>query len=166
MFGVFTGSFIVNTVVGHIFTDTTPCGSSYGKVFKVLVVAIKNSCVLRFFDKAAVKTGDAFSWRLCTVTQVEEAKQLLKMVPIFIATIILSLIFSQVQTFFIKPLASLKSIVQIFMLISLRPGNAKANQESQGHHHAPKNGYRNVLIHSYHGIGLSIGGKTMWIDIS
>ncbi|KAK4791238.1 hypothetical protein SAY86_031651 [Trapa natans] len=194
MFGVFTGSFIANTVVMWVqenfswgmgyaiqtigltfalclflvgtpfYRHQKPHGSSYDKIFKVLVAAIKksnvpipsdpkelhelsleeykkmeknmisNSPALRFLDKAAVKTEEISSWTLCTVTQVEETKQLLKMVPIFIATIIPSLIFSQVQTFFIKqgvtlnrhltssfeiPSASLKSLVQIFMLISL-----------------------------------------------
>ncbi|KAK4789999.1 hypothetical protein SAY86_017303 [Trapa natans] len=194
MFGVFTGSFIANTVVMWVQEDfswgmgyaiqtigltfalcfflvgtpfyrhQTPHASSYGEIFKVLVAAIRksyvpvpsnpkdlhelslkeykkmekhmieNSPVLRFLDKAAVKIGETSSWKLCTVTQVEETKQLLKMVPIFIATITPSLIFSQVQTFFIKqgvtldrhlttsfviPTASLKSIVQIFMLISI-----------------------------------------------
>lgn len=81
-----------------------------------------------------MKTGQASPWTLCTVTQVEETKQLLKMVPIFIATITPSLIFAQVHTLFIKqgvtlnrhltasfeiPPASLKSLVQIFMLVSL-----------------------------------------------
>ncbi|KAK4790649.1 hypothetical protein SAY86_017953 [Trapa natans] len=194
MFGVFTGSFIANTVVMWVQEDfswgmgyaiqtigltfalclflvgtpfyrhQTPRASSFGEIFKVLVAAIRkssvpvpsnpkdlhelslkeynkmekhmieNSPVLRFLDKAAVKTGETSSWKLCTVTQVEETKQLLKMVPIFIATITPSLIFSQVQTFFIKqgvtldrhlttsfviPTASLKSIVQVFMLISI-----------------------------------------------
>eukprot|EP01018_Ginkgo_biloba_P013368 Gb_20175 [translate_table: standard] len=50
-----------------------------------------------FLDKAAVKTDADFTrgktpspWRLCTVTQVEELKILIKMLPIWISTILLS----------------------------------------------------------------------------
>ncbi|KAI6668774.1 hypothetical protein NL676_007179 [Syzygium grande] len=49
---------------------------------------IDNTPTLRFFDKAATKTGPTSSWILCTVTQVEEAKQIFKMVPILIATFV------------------------------------------------------------------------------
>ncbi|MED6109781.1 hypothetical protein PIB30_036724 [Stylosanthes scabra] len=59
---------------------------------------------LRFLDKACVKTSSSTNnpWRLCTVTQVEETKQMLKMVPILIATFVPSTMMAQVNTLFVK----------------------------------------------------------------
>ncbi|OMO98243.1 Proton-dependent oligopeptide transporter family [Corchorus capsularis] len=89
---------------------------------------------LRFLDKAAVKTGPNSPWMLCPVTQVEETKQMVKMIPILIATFIPSTMVSQVGTLFIKqgttldrrmgphfeiPPACLTVFVTIFMLISI-----------------------------------------------
>lgn len=55
--------------------------------------------VFRFLDKAAIQTGRS---KLCTVTQVENAKILLNMVPIFCCTIIMTLCLAQLQTFSIE----------------------------------------------------------------
>ncbi|CAK9178470.1 unnamed protein product [Ilex paraguariensis] len=59
----------------------------------------------RFLDKAAVVTdpeGNTKSrWRLCTVTQVEEFKSFIRVLPIWASTIALSLSFAQLSTFFI-----------------------------------------------------------------
>ncbi|KAG0520591.1 hypothetical protein BDA96_08G087400 [Sorghum bicolor] len=41
-----------------------------------------------FLDKAAVDNGDKRAWSLCTVTQVEEAKIILRMMPIFLSSIL------------------------------------------------------------------------------
>ncbi|KAL2921286.1 Protein NRT1/ PTR FAMILY 5.2 [Bienertia sinuspersici] len=57
---------------------------------------------LRFLNKAAVITGSRDPRKLCTVTQVEETKQMLKMVPILFATFIPSTMLAQVQTLFVK----------------------------------------------------------------
>lgn len=59
----------------------------------------------RFLDKAAVVT-DAESntnnrWRLCTVTQVEEFKCFIRVLPVWASTIALSISFAQLSTFFI-----------------------------------------------------------------
>lgn len=60
----------------------------------------------RFLDKAAVKTpsteGSPNPWRLCRVTQVENAKILLNMMPIFCCTIVMTLCLAQLQTFSIQ----------------------------------------------------------------
>ncbi|KAK5818674.1 hypothetical protein PVK06_023617 [Gossypium arboreum] len=37
---------------------------------------------LRFLDKAAVKSGSNSPWMLCPLTQVEETKQMVKMIPV------------------------------------------------------------------------------------
>ncbi|XP_010548409.1 PREDICTED: protein NRT1/ PTR FAMILY 4.3 isoform X1 [Tarenaya hassleriana] len=93
----------------------------------------------RFLDKACIRTQDGntkeSSWRLCTVTQVEQVKTLISLVPIFACTIIFNTILAQLQTFSVQqgssmdthltnsfriPPASLQSIPYI-MLIFLVP---------------------------------------------
>ncbi|KAI3408018.1 uncharacterized protein J3R85_020538, partial [Psidium guajava] len=65
----------------------------------------------RFLDKAAVKETPALQhrqsetpnpWKLCRMTQVESAKIVLGMVPIFCCTIIMTLCLAQLQTFSIQ----------------------------------------------------------------
>ncbi|XP_061343376.1 protein NRT1/ PTR FAMILY 5.2-like [Gastrolobium bilobum] len=95
---------------------------------------IDKSSALSFLDKAAIKTGQTSSWMLCTVTQVEETKQMIKMIPILITTIIPSTLTVQASTLFIKqgitldrsmgphfeiPPASLTAFITIFMLLSI-----------------------------------------------
>ncbi|XP_020245725.1 protein NRT1/ PTR FAMILY 4.5-like [Asparagus officinalis] len=43
---------------------------------------------LRFLDKACIDHGKSGAWSLCTVTQVEETKILLRMVPIFLISVL------------------------------------------------------------------------------
>ncbi|KAJ0970423.1 hypothetical protein J5N97_023300 [Dioscorea zingiberensis] len=96
---------------------------------------INSTPALRFLNKAAVKDGVAETpWMLCTVTQVEEAKQMIKMLPVLLVTFIPSVMTAQINTLFIKqgstldrsmgpgfqiPAASLTAFVTIFMLLSL-----------------------------------------------
>ncbi|XP_013462183.3 protein NRT1/ PTR FAMILY 8.2 [Medicago truncatula] len=59
----------------------------------------------RFFDKAAVITEkDTVSnrWSVCTVTQVEEFKSFVKILPVSASTIALAISFAQVSTFFLS----------------------------------------------------------------
>ncbi|OWM81704.1 hypothetical protein CDL15_Pgr007742 [Punica granatum] len=63
---------------------------------------------LRFFDKAAVETlndqlaeGRANPWRLCTVTQVEELKSIIRLLPVWASGIIFTTIYSQMNTMFV-----------------------------------------------------------------
>lgn len=61
----------------------------------------------RFMDKAATVTeNDEESrnnpWRLCTVTQVEEAKCVLRMLPVWLCTIIYSVVFTQMASLFVE----------------------------------------------------------------
>ncbi|KAG8389073.1 hypothetical protein BUALT_Bualt02G0191300 [Buddleja alternifolia] len=58
-------------------------------------------------DKAAIITeedrrGPANPWRLCTISQVEEAKCILRMLPIWLCTIIYSVIFTQMASLFVE----------------------------------------------------------------
>ncbi|KAG5620393.1 hypothetical protein H5410_005611 [Solanum commersonii] len=64
---------------------------------------------LRCFDKAAVvsdtelNTGDySNAWRLCTVTQVEELKILIRMFPIWATGIVFSAVYAQMSTMFVE----------------------------------------------------------------
>ncbi|XP_028783495.1 protein NRT1/ PTR FAMILY 7.3-like [Neltuma alba] len=64
----------------------------------------------RFLDKAALpeefsKMGkDNFNnpWHLCTVTQVEEVKCILRLIPIWLCTILYSVVFTQMSSLFVE----------------------------------------------------------------
>ncbi|KAF5810814.1 putative proton-dependent oligopeptide transporter family, MFS transporter superfamily [Helianthus annuus] len=94
--------------------------------------------VYRWLDKAAIRSGNIEQsqspWKLCRVTQVENAKIILAMVPIFLCTIIMTLCLAQLQTFSIHqggtmdtklsnsfniPPASLPIFPMIFLLIAI-----------------------------------------------
>ncbi|OVA02341.1 Proton-dependent oligopeptide transporter family [Macleaya cordata] len=138
-----------------------PTGSPFTKMAKVILAAIRKRRVplpsdpkelyelnleeyakkgkyridttpsLRFLNKAAVKTGSNSPWMLCSVTQVEETKQMLRMIPILIATFVPSAMLAQVNTLFVKqgttldrgigsfniPPASLAGFVTFSMLV-------------------------------------------------
>lgn len=90
----------------------------------------------RFLDKACIKIQDGTErsespWRLCTVSQVEQVKILISVVPIFACTIIFNTILAQLQTFSVQqgtsmnthltktfqiPPASLQSIPYIILI--------------------------------------------------
>ncbi|KAG5029545.1 hypothetical protein JHK87_013059 [Glycine soja] len=67
--------------------------------------------IFRFLDKAAIKSRSDEQpenqetpnpWKLCRVTQVENAKIILSMLPIFCCSIIMTLCLAQLQTFSIQ----------------------------------------------------------------
>ncbi|OAY39585.1 protein NRT1/ PTR FAMILY 4.3 [Manihot esculenta] len=92
---------------------------------------------LRFLDKACIKVQDGTNtmespWRLCTVTQVEQVKILISVIPIFACTIVFNTILAQLQTFSVQqgssmdthltesfkiPPASLQAIPYIILII-------------------------------------------------
>lgn len=92
---------------------------------------IDSTPTLRFLDKASVKTGSTSPWMLCTVTHVEETKQMLRMIPILVATFVPSTMMAQVNTLFVKqgttldrhigsfkiPPASLAAFVTLSLLV-------------------------------------------------
>ncbi|CAB4281737.1 unnamed protein product [Prunus armeniaca] len=68
---------------------------------------ILHSKEIVFLDKAATitemdRSGPNNPWRVCTVTQVEEAKCVLKMLPIWLCTIIYSVVFTQMASLFVE----------------------------------------------------------------
>ncbi|KAK3038258.1 hypothetical protein RJ639_030867, partial [Escallonia herrerae] len=93
----------------------------------------------RFLDKACVRIQDGTQisespWRLCTVSQVEQVKILISVVPIFACTIIFNTILAQLQTFSVQqgssmnaklarnfeiPPASLQSIPYIMLIFAV-----------------------------------------------
>ncbi|KAL8236085.1 hypothetical protein R6Q59_017166 [Mikania micrantha] len=62
--------------------------------------------VYRWLDKAAIRldnqTESPGPWKLCRVTQVENAKIFLSMVPVFLCSIIMTLCLAQLQTFSVQ----------------------------------------------------------------
>ncbi|CDP03779.1 unnamed protein product [Coffea canephora] len=95
---------------------------------------IDHSSSLRTLDRAAVLCESASPWTVCSVTQVEETKQMIKMLPVLVATFIPSAMAAQTHTLFVKqgktlerhigshfeiPPACLSAFVTIFMLISI-----------------------------------------------
>ncbi|XP_039049867.1 protein NRT1/ PTR FAMILY 4.5-like [Hibiscus syriacus] len=72
---------------------------------------IQRTSQFRFLDRAAVHDEPSWGasasstpgpWKLCTVTQVEETKILLRMLPIVLSTIFLSTCLAQLQTFSVQ----------------------------------------------------------------
>ncbi|XP_062080017.1 protein NRT1/ PTR FAMILY 5.2-like [Humulus lupulus] len=68
----------------------------------VKMIRLDHTSSLRFLDKAAVKTGPTSPWMLTPVTQVEETKQMIKMIPILVVSFIPNTILAQLVTLFIK----------------------------------------------------------------
>ncbi|XP_022941678.1 protein NRT1/ PTR FAMILY 5.1-like [Cucurbita moschata] len=95
---------------------------------------VEHTPIFRFLDRAAIKDDTNSSSRKCTVTQVEGTKQVLGMIIIWLATLVPSTIWAQINTLFVKqgttlnrtlshgfqiPAASLGSFVTLSMLISV-----------------------------------------------
>ncbi|KAK8717936.1 hypothetical protein V6N13_045186 [Hibiscus sabdariffa] len=157
-------SVLVFLVGTPFYRHKLPSGSPFTRIFQVLVAAVRKWNVpvptdpkelhelmleeyskskkfridhtpwLRFLDKAAVKSGPTSEWMLCPVTQVEETKQMVKMIPILVATFIPSTLIAEMGTLFVKqgttldrrmgrhfdiPPACLSAFVTIFMLITI-----------------------------------------------
>ncbi|XP_060206243.1 protein NRT1/ PTR FAMILY 8.1-like [Lycium barbarum] len=60
-----------------------------------------------FLDKSAVETtsdkvnGSVNTWRLCTVTQVEEVKSIIRLLPVWACCIVFATVYSQMNTTFV-----------------------------------------------------------------
>lgn len=82
---------------------------------------ILHSEEFKCLDKAAIVTerdlsGPQNHWRLCTVTQVEEAKCVIRMLPIWLCTIIYSVIFTQMASLFVEQGAAMNAYIGNFHL--------------------------------------------------
>ncbi|XP_062209812.1 protein NRT1/ PTR FAMILY 5.2-like [Phragmites australis] len=98
-----------------------------------------STSAMKFLNKAAVKDHDAggdspAKWSLCTVTQVEETKQMAKLVPILVTMFVPCTLIAQTNTLFVKqgttmnrhmgphfqiPPASLGAFVTLTMLVAV-----------------------------------------------
>ncbi|XP_049412022.1 protein NRT1/ PTR FAMILY 7.3-like [Solanum stenotomum] len=71
----------------------------------------------RFLDKAAIITSKERldnPWRLCPVTQVEEVKCILRLFPIWLCTILYSVVFTQMASLFVEQGDAMKTMVSGF----------------------------------------------------
>ncbi|XP_023772733.1 protein NRT1/ PTR FAMILY 7.3 [Lactuca sativa] len=77
----------------------------------------------KFLDRAAVITSKENSfekedikspWHLCTVTQVEEVKCILRLLPIWLCTILYSVVFTQMASLFVEQGAAMKTNISSF----------------------------------------------------
>ncbi|GAB4840875.1 hypothetical protein Ancab_021635 [Ancistrocladus abbreviatus] len=68
----------------------------------------------KLLDKACIKTEglnkEEGSWRLCTVSQVEQVKILISLLPIFACTIVFNTILAQLQTFSVQQGSQMKEL--------------------------------------------------------
>ncbi|GLT81222.1 hypothetical protein SLA2020_526180 [Shorea laevis] len=78
-----------------------------------------------FLDKAAYVTTDDLKdqkqgmrnpWRLCPVTQVEEVKCILRLLPIWLCTIIYSVVYTQMASIFVEQGAAMKTTISKFRI--------------------------------------------------
>ncbi|XAR63318.1 hypothetical protein NMG60_11023215 [Bertholletia excelsa] len=77
----------------------------------------------KFLDRAAIITSKDYSlqtkafvdpWRLCPVTQVEEVKCILRLLPIWLCTILYSVVFTQMASLFVEQGAAMKTTISGF----------------------------------------------------
>lgn len=75
----------------------------------------------RFLDRAAVITEAEEGeenlynrWRICTVTQVEEVKCVLRLLPIWLCTILYSVVFTQMASLFVEQGAAMRTTISGF----------------------------------------------------
>ncbi|XP_074304370.1 protein NRT1/ PTR FAMILY 4.4-like [Silene latifolia] len=111
------------------YRHNTPKGSPIVRLLQVFVVAVRNRSLpapedgqklheiygttgqesellhrtdqFRFLDKAAIVTEVA-PWKTCTITQIEEAKIMLRMLPLILSTIFMNTCLAQMQTFSVQ----------------------------------------------------------------
>nr|CAB3499423.1 unnamed protein product [Digitaria exilis] len=65
------------------------------------------SSSMAFLNKAAVKSEDAPGWTLCTVTEVEETKQMARLVPLLATMFVPCAVTAQLGTLFVRQGATL-----------------------------------------------------------
>ncbi|XP_044485869.1 protein NRT1/ PTR FAMILY 7.3-like [Mangifera indica] len=79
----------------------------------------------KFLDRAAfissrdldgLKQGQDNPWRLCPVTQIEEVKCILRLMPIWLCTILYSVVFTQMASLFVEQGAAMKTVVSNFKI--------------------------------------------------
>ncbi|MCO5569354.1 hypothetical protein L7F22_023066 [Adiantum nelumboides] len=100
---VFTAAFSKRSVSAlpdpNLLYETTDCSIQGSR-------KLEHTDFFCFLDKAATKVdgekGDSSAWKLCTVTQVEEVKTLIRLLPIWATSIVFSTAYSQMPTLFVE----------------------------------------------------------------
>ncbi|EFJ04754.1 hypothetical protein SELMODRAFT_138285 [Selaginella moellendorffii] len=85
---------------------------------------ILHSDEFRYLDKAATEidsdtvagTSEKNPWRLCTITQVEEVKCILRILPIWASSILFSTLYTQMSTLFVEQGATMNTHVAGFKI--------------------------------------------------
>lgn len=68
---------------------------------------IKHTPNIRFLDKAATKDASISPWKLCPVTQVEETKLMIRMLPVWVTMFVPSSVFAHASTLFVRQATTL-----------------------------------------------------------
>ncbi|CAL1399417.1 unnamed protein product [Linum trigynum] len=98
--------------------DGSGCGNGNGR--KIL-----HTHGFKFLDRAAYitsrdmddqKRGFRNPWRLCPVSQVEEVKCILRLLPIWLCTIIYSVVFTQMASLFVEQGAAMNTTISNFKI--------------------------------------------------
>ncbi|KAB2046703.1 hypothetical protein ES319_D01G254400v1 [Gossypium barbadense] len=94
-----------------LYRNQRPGGSPLTRIFQVMVASVGKARVEvpndNFFDKAAVVTsndqtkGSINPWKLCTITQIEELKSIIRLLLIWATGIIFSTVYGQMGTLFV-----------------------------------------------------------------
>ncbi|KAL7127433.1 hypothetical protein ABFS83_14G253100 [Erythranthe nasuta] len=125
-------SVLVLSMGRSVYRNNTPSGSPLTRILQVFVAAIRNRNLplparaeelhelhdkeaeqnetlqrtdqFRFLDHAAIVRQSAVTdnWKTCTVTQVEETKIIVRMLPIILSTVFMNTCLAQLQTFSIQ----------------------------------------------------------------
>ncbi|XP_052192338.1 protein NRT1/ PTR FAMILY 7.3-like isoform X2 [Diospyros lotus] len=98
--------------------DGKECSNNAGR-------KISHTSGFKFLDKAAIITSkeqylqgdDAHNpWRICPVTQVEEVKCILRLLPIWLCTILYSVVFTQMASLFVEQGAAMNTRISRFQI--------------------------------------------------
>ncbi|KAG9457054.1 hypothetical protein H6P81_001562 [Aristolochia fimbriata] len=92
-----------NIIVGHVTIKDEPLGMN----------SLSHTDQFKFLDKATIideidKSSEVKNpWRLCSVTQVEEVKMLIRVLPVWFSTLMFFVVIVQPASFFVKQSATL-----------------------------------------------------------
>ncbi|OMO78569.1 Proton-dependent oligopeptide transporter family [Corchorus capsularis] len=119
------GSLVAETVlayiqnIGHWVLGFWICATCATIAFSLLLCG-----TLRFLDRAAIitptdilnKGETANPWYLCTITQVEEVKCILRLLPIWLCTVLSSVVFIQMLSLFVEQGAAMDTTISNFQI--------------------------------------------------
>ncbi|XP_037495046.1 protein NRT1/ PTR FAMILY 8.1 isoform X2 [Jatropha curcas] len=83
------------------YRNLKPGGSPLTRTCQVIVASLRKFRVQVPDDESLLVKGSIHPWRLCTVTQVEELKSIIRLLPIWATGIIFSAVYTQMGTLFV-----------------------------------------------------------------